>query len=143
MPADTAVLERALWVMATAMVIQTLLFIGAAVAAFIAWRRAADALAETRAKAEQQIAELRIYLDRMSATVDQTARALRSGTSSVDDVMTDVRDALGTVRNSVGSVAQVVTGPRAALAIGLWKGFQFWRKRRAAQRVAAAVTSEL
>ena len=143
MPTDTAVLERALWVMAIAMVVQTLLFVSAGVAAFIAWRRTAAALAEARVKAEQQVAELRVYLDRMSKTVDETARALRSGTSSVDDVMTDVRDALGTMRSSVGTVAQVVTAPRAALAIGLWQGFQFWRKRRAAQRVAAEATSDL
>ena len=96
-----------------------------------------------RDKAEAQVAELRVYLDRMATTVDDTARALRRGQSAVDDVMTDVRDAMGTVRNSVGSVAQVVSGPRAALALGLWRGIQVWRKRRAAQRVAAAATSEL
>ncbi len=64
-------------------------------------------------------------------------RALRRGTTAVDDVMNDVRDAMGTVRNSVGTVASVVSAPRAALAFGLWRGIQFWRKRRAAQRVAA------
>ena len=48
--------------------------------------------------------------------------------------MTDVRDAMGTVRNSVGTVASVVTAPRAALALGLLRGVQIWRKRRAAQR---------
>jgi hypothetical protein len=79
----------------------------------------------------------------MAATVEEAARAIRTGTSAVDDVMTDMRDAMGTVRNSVGSVAQVVSAPRAALAIGLWRGIQVWRKRRAAQRVAAAATSEL
>jgi hypothetical protein len=39
MPTDIAVLERALWVMAIAMVVQTLLLVGFAAAAFIAWRR--------------------------------------------------------------------------------------------------------
>jgi len=143
MTTDTAVLENALTVMAISMVVQTLLFIAAAVAGFIAWRRTAEALAEAKAKAESQVAELRVYLDRMAATVDDTARALRRGTDTVDDVITDMRDAMGTVRSSVGSVAQVVTAPRAALALGLWRGIQVWRKRRAAQRVAAAATSEL
>lgn len=143
MTTDTAGLERALVVMAVAMSIQTLLFIGAAVGAFIAWRRAAVALAETRAKAETQIAELRVYLDRMAVTVEETARALRRGTTTADDLMTDVRDAMGTVRNSVGTVASVVSAPRAALAVGLWKGIQLWRKRRAAQRIEAAATSDL
>jgi hypothetical protein len=143
MTTDTAVLERALVVMAIAMSVQTLLFIGAAVAAFIAWRRASEALAVAMVKAEAQLAEMRGYLDRMSLTVDETARALRRGTSAADDLMTDVRDAMGTVRNSVGTVASVVSAPRAALAVGLWKGIQFWRKRRASQRLAAAATSEL
>jgi len=143
MTTDTAVLERALVVMAIAMSVQTLLCIGAAVAAFIAWRRTTEALAEAMARAEAQVAELRVYLDRLSITVDETARALRRGTSAADDLMTDVRDAMGTVRNSVGTVASVVSAPRAALAFGLWRGIQFWRKRRASQRVAAAATSEL
>jgi len=143
MTTDTAVLETALTVMAVSMVIQTLLCIAAAVAGFIAWRRTTEALADAKAKAEAQVAELRVYLDRMALTVDETARALRRGTTAVDDVMTDMRDAMGTVRSSVGTVANVVTAPRAALALGLWRGFQFWRKRRAAQRVAEAATSEL
>lgn len=143
MTTDTAELERWLMVMAVSLVIQTVMFMGAAVAAVVAWRRTTAALAEARARAEAQVAELRVYFDRIAATVDDTARALRRGQSAVDDVMTDVRDAMGTVRNSVGSVAQVVTGPRAALALGLWRGIQVWRKRRAAQRVAAAATSEL
>jgi hypothetical protein len=143
MTTDTAVLERALVVMAVAMSVQTLLFIGAAVAAFIAWRRVSEACAVAMVRAEAQLAEMRTYLDRMSITVDETARALRRGTSSADDLMTDMRDAMGTVRNSVGTVASVVSAPRAALAVGLWKGIQFWRKRRAAQRLAAAATSEL
>jgi hypothetical protein len=99
---------------------------------------------------DAQLADLRGYLDRMSLTVDETARALRVGTTAVDEVMTDmrdavgdVRDAVGTVRNSVGTVASVVTAPRAALALGLWRGISIWRKRRAAQRLAAAATSEL
>jgi hypothetical protein len=150
MTTDTAVLERALVVMAIAMSVQTLLFIGAAVAAFIAWRRTTDALTEARVMVDAQLADLRGYLDRMSLTVDETARALRVGTTAVDEVMTDmrdavgdVRDAVGTVRNSVGTVASVVTAPRAALALGLWRGISIWRKRRAAQRLAAAATSEL
>jgi hypothetical protein len=143
MTTDIAVLERALIVMAVCLVIQTLLFLAAAVAAFIAWRRASAALVEAKAAAEAQAAELRTHLIRISGTVDEAARALRRGTSAVDDVMTDMRDAMGTVRNSVGNVASVVTAPRAALALGLWRGVQMWRKRRAARRVDATVTSEL
>jgi hypothetical protein len=129
--------------MAISMAVQTLLFIAAAVAGFIAWRRTSAALVEARVKAEAQVNELRGYLDRMAITVDETARALRHGSESVDDVITDVRDAMGTVRNSVGTVAQVVSAPRAALALGLLRGIQVWRKRRAAQRLTEAATAEL
>ncbi len=143
MPTDTVVLERALVVMAIAMTVQTLLFVGAAAAAFVAWRRASAALVDAKATAAAQVAELRVYLDRLSITVDETARALRRGTSTADDLMRDVRDAMGAVGNSVGTVASVVSAPRAALAVGLWKGIQLWRKRRAGQRLEGAATSEL
>ena len=117
MTTDIAVLERAVIVMAICMAIQTALMVGVAIAAFIAWRRTTTALAEVSARTEAQVAELRAYLDRMAGTVDEAARALRRGTSAVDDVITDVRDAMGTMKSSVGTVAQVVTGPRAALAL--------------------------
>ena len=143
MTTDIAVLERALIVMAVCLVIQTVLFLAAGVGTFIAWRRASAALAEAKVAAEAQAAELRTHLIRIAGTVDEAARALRRGTSAVDDVMTDMRDAMGTVRNSVGGVASVVTAPRAALALGLWRGVQMWRKRRAARRVDATPSSEL
>ena len=143
MTTDTAVLERALVVMAIAMSVQTLVFIVAVVAAFIAWRRTTEAFAEATSRAEAHVVELRVYLDRLSLTVDETARVLRHGTSAADDLMNDVRDAMGTVRNSVSTVASAVSAPRTALAFGLWQGIHFWRKRRAAQRVDAAATSGL
>jgi len=143
MTTDTAVLERALNVMAICMAIQTVLFTAGALAAFVAWRRASLALEEVKATTHAQLAELRVYLDRMSARVDEAAGAFVRGTTAMDDVVSDVRSAMGTVRNSVGSVASVVSGPRTALAMGLLKGLQMWRKRRAAQRIAAAVTSEM
>ena len=135
MTTDIAVLERALIVMAVCLVIQTLLFIAAGVGALTAWRRATAALVEAKAASEAQVAELRAHLIRLSATVDEAARAFRRSTSAVDEVMTDVRDAMGTVRNSVGTVASVVTAPRAALALGLWRGVQMWRKGRVARHV--------
>ena len=143
MPTDTAVLERTLIVMAICMAIQTVLMICAAAGAYIAWRRTNDALAVAKVTAAAHVAELRAHIERIAATVDDTAEAFRRSTDAVDGVMTDVRDAMGTVRNSVGTVASVVAGPRAALALGVWKGLQSWRKRRDAQRIEAAATSEL
>lgn len=143
MTTETAVLERALVVMAVCMAVQTVMFIALAVGAFIAWRRTAEALGEAKAAAEAQVMELRGHLEHVSQTVDEAARALIRGTTAVDGVMTDVRDAMGSVRNSVGTVASVVTGPRTALALGLLKGLQSWRKSRADQRLEGTVTSEL
>ena len=143
MTTDIAVLERALIVMAVCLVIQTLLFVSAGVGAYVAWHRASAALVAAKAAAEAQAAELRLHLIRISGTVDEAARALRRGTTAVDDVVTDVRDAMGTMRNSVGSVASVVMAPRAALALGVWRGIQMWRTRRAARRVETTATSEL
>ena len=142
MPTDTAVLERALVIMAACLVIQTALFSALAIGAFVAWRRAAAALIEAKALAEAQAAEFRNHLNRISATVEDAAQALLKGTSAVDDVVSDMRDAMGTVRSSVGSVASVVTAPRAALALGLWRGFQMWRKRRGPRRVDITPTEE-
>jgi len=143
MPTDTAVLERALTVMAICMAVQTVLCVSGAIAAFVAWRRASVALEDAKASTEAQLRELRVYLDRMAARVDDISDAFVRTTATVDGVVDDARGAMGMMRSSVGSVASVVTAPRAALAMGLLKGFQMWRKRRAAQRVAAAVTSEL
>src|SRR5262249_23329863 len=141
MTADTAVLERALIVMAVCMAIQTLMCLGASAFAFIAWRRASAAVADARLKAETQVAELRGQLERVSATVDRTAQTLMRGSAAVEGAVTDVREAMssvkhtvGNVASTVGNVASVVTPPRAALALGLLQGVNVWRKRRAAQR---------
>lgn len=142
MTTDIAVLERAVVVMAVCLAIQTLLFVGAAIGAFLAWRRASEAVAEAKALAQAQAAEFHAHLGRVTATVEETARALRRSSSSADDLVGDVRDVVGTVKDSVGSVASAVTGPRAALAIGLWRGLQMWRKRRAARDLDVTVTSE-
>ena len=136
-------LERALVVMAVCMAVQTVMFIALAVGGLIAWRRTSEALGEARAAAETHLNELRGHLEHVSQTVDEAARALIKGTAAVDDVMTDVRDAMGTVRSSVGTVAAVVTGPRTALALGLLKGLQSWRKSRATRRLEPTVTSQL
>ena len=143
MTTDIAVLERALVVMAASMTVQTLLFIGFAIAGFVAWRRASAALVEARAAADAQVIELRGYLDRMSANVDDAAQAVVRGTAAVDEAVSDVRSAMGTVGRSVGSVASAVSAPKTALAMGVLKGIQMWRDRRAAQRVASPVPSQL
>jgi hypothetical protein len=141
MTTETAVLERALVVMAAAMTIQTVLFIGLAIAGVVAWRRASAALIEARAAANTQVIELRDHLDRMSANVQDVAQAVVRSTSAVDEVVSDVRSAMGTVGRSMGTVASAVSAPKAALAMGVWRGIQMWRDRRASQRAADPATS--
>lgn len=143
MTTDMAVVERALMIMAIAISVQTFVGIAASIGAVLAWRRASAALIEARVSAEAQMLELRGHLDHISARVDDAAIALLRGTSAVDGVVADMRDAVGTVKSSVGSVASVVTAPRAALAIGAWRGVQIWRKRRAAKRAAEAAAAEV
>lgn len=142
MTTEIAVVEWALVVMAVAMSVQTLLFIGAAIGALVAWRQANQALEEAKDALNSQIAHLREHVDRIAGTVDEVAGSVRRGTTAVGDVVSDVRAVMGSVRNSVGSVAAVVTAPRAALAIGLWRGAAMWRKRRASKRLTAAMASQ-
>jgi hypothetical protein len=142
MPTDTAVLERTLMVMAVCMAIQTAMFVAAAIGGFIAWRRTTDALSEARAAAEAHIADLQAKFEHVSATVDEAASAVIRGASAVDGAVSDARESFGNVKSSVGSVAKAVAAPEAAIAMSLWRGYQFLRKRRAA-RLEPAATSEL
>jgi len=143
MPTDTAVLERTLIVMAVCMAIQTAMCLAAAIGAFIAWRRTAVAVASARVAAEAQIAELKENLERISVKVDEAASAVIRGASAVDDAVTDARESFGNVKSSVSGVARAVAAPEAAIAMSLWRGFQFLRKRKGPQRLAPAATSKM
>jgi hypothetical protein len=129
--------------MAIAMSVQALLFVGAAIGAFIAWRKASSALAETKAAVDVQIAHLRMHVDRISGTVEEVAGSVRRGTTAVGDVVEDVRHAMGTVGTSINSVASVVTAPRAAVALGVLRGVKMWRRHRASQRASTALASQI
>lgn len=135
MTTDIAVVERALVIMAIAMSAQTLLFAGAAIAGFVAWRKASLAFEEARDALSEEVAHLRAQVERVSGTVEAVAGSMQRGTEAVGDVVSDVRQAMGTLRHSVGSVASVVTGPRVALAVGLMRGVASWRRRRGAKRL--------
>ena len=143
MTTDTVVMERALIVMAIALSLQTLLFLGAAVGAFVAWRKASQAMEDAKDAMTVQIAHLRMHVDRISATVEEVGGSLRRGTSAVGDVVSDVRDAMGTVGSSLNTVASVVSAPRAAVVLGLWRGLAMWRRYRGKQRQSAAVASQI
>lgn len=143
MTTDTAVLERAMIVMAVCMVLQPLMFLAVSIAGVVAWRRTSDAVRDARTAVDAQLFELRAHLAHMADTVDETADALRRGTEAVDGVMTDMRHTIGSVRSSVGSVASVVSSPGTALAMGLLQGIHVLRKRRAAGRSSEAAPAKL
>jgi|SRR6478736_5950516 len=143
MPTDTAVLERTLIVMAICMAIQTAVCLAAGIGAFVAWRRTAVAVTTAKAAAEAEIAELKEMLERVSRRVDEAASALIRGASAVDGAVTDARESFGNVKSSVSGVARAVAAPEAAIAMSLWRGFQFLRKRKGPQRLAPAATSEM
>lgn len=130
MPTDTVVLERTLIVMAICMAVQTLLFVGAAIGGVIAWRRTTEAASLAKAAVEAEIAELKQKLERVSANVEEAASAVIRGASAVDGAVNDARESFGNVKSSVGSVAKAVAAPEAAIAMSLWRGFQYLRNRK-------------
>lgn len=143
MTTDISVIEQAMVAMAIAMGVQTLLFVAVAIGGWIAWRQANRAVAEASLAMQQEIAYLRGHVDRISGTVDEVAGSVLRGTTAMNDVVSDVRDAMGTVGNSLHSVASVVTAPRAAVALGLLRGLSALRKRRASHRAAKRATAAL
>lgn len=143
MTTDIAVIEQALVFMAIAMGLQTLLLVAAAVGGVVAWRQASRQLEEAKRSLNQEIVFLRAHVDRISGTVEEVAESVLRGTSAMGEVVSDVRNAMGTVGNSLQTVASVVNAPRTAVAVAALRGVAMWRRRRASQRAAAALGAEL
>lgn len=140
---DVVVIERALVFMAVFMGIQTLITVGAALGAFFAYRNARAAIDEKVIELQGHINEVKAHIDRISNTVDDAVSAVMRGTTAVNEVVEDARHAIGTVRNGVASVASVATAPKTAMALGVIRGVQWWRRRRATERRLAAVGPDL
>lgn len=136
-------MEQALIVMAIALSVQTLLLLGAALGAVIAWRRAMQVVDETKVTVNAQIAHLRAQVDRISGTVEDVAGSVRRGTDAVGDVVSEVRDVVGTVGHSLHNVASVVSAPRTAMALGVLRGVAMWRRRRASHRQPPTMAAEV
>ena len=134
---DVVVIQRALVFMAVFMGIQTLITVGVALAAFFAYRNAKVAVDEKVVELQGHINQVKANIDRISDTVDDAVLAVKRGTNAVNEVVEDARHAIGTVRHGVASVASVATAPKTAMALGVIRGVQWWRRRRAAERLAA------
>jgi len=134
---DVVVMERALVFMAVFMGIQTLITVAGALGAFLAYRSAKAAIDEKVVELQGHINQVKAHIDRISSTVDDAVLAVRRGTEAVGEVVEDARNAIGTVRHGVASVASVATAPKTAMALGVIRGVQWWRRRRAAERLEA------
>jgi len=123
--------------MAVFMGIQTLITLAVAIGAFFAYRGAKAAIDEKVIELQGHINQIKAHIDRISDTVDDAVMAVKRGTTAVNDVVDDARHMLGTVSNGVASVASVATAPKTAMALGVIRGVQWWRRRRASERMAA------
>lgn len=133
-------MERALVFMAVFMGIQTLITVAGAIAVFLAYRNAKVAIDEKVVELQGHISEVKAHIDRISVSVDDAVATVKRSSDAVGEVVEDARYALGTVRNGVASMASVATAPKTAVALGVIRGVQWWRRRRAAERLAAAET---
>ncbi len=133
---DVLVIQRALVFMAVFMGIQTLITVGAALAVFFAYRSAKAAVDEKVVELQGHINQVKANIDRISDTVDDAVLAVKRGTNAVNEVVEDARQAIGAVRHGVASVASVATAPKTAMALGVIRGVQWWRRHRAAERLA-------
>ena len=121
---ELAGLERALVVIAVTQVVQTALLIGAAAAAWIVYRRTATA-------AEREMRELAARIDEVMRLVRRAGDAVDRSTEAVHAAVDDARHAVETVGSWTGTVATAVGAPRTAAALGVLRGIQWWRARRA------------
>ena len=62
--------------------------------------------------------------------MERAVEAVERGTDSVSAVVDDARHAVETVGNWTGTVANALTTPRTAAALGVLRGLQWWRDRR-------------
>ena len=130
-------MERALVFMAVFMGIQTLITVAGALGVFFAYRAAKVAVDEKMIELQGHINQVKAHIDRISSTVDDAVMTVKRGTAAVGEVVEDARHALGSVRHGVASVASVATAPKTAMALGVIRGVQWWRRRRAEERLAA------
>ena len=134
---NMVVMERALVFMAVFMGIQTLITVAGALGAFLAYRAAKAAIDEKVVELQGHINQVKAHIDRISVTVDDAVATVKRGTAAVNEVVEDARTAIGSVRHGVQSVASVATAPKTAMALGVIRGVQWWRRRRADERLAA------
>jgi hypothetical protein len=124
---DLSTMERALNIIAVAVALQTVLLLGGAMAAYVAYRRASALLTG-------QLLELRATAEAMSVTVNRAADTMTHGARAVTSAVDDARQSAQVAAAWLSSAAAVVTTPRTAAAMGLLRGVQWWKNRRQTAR---------
>jgi hypothetical protein len=128
---DSATVETALIVIAVSVAAQTLLLVAGAIAAWVGYQR-------TRAAVAEEMRELRLTTDDIARSMHRAADAVGRGSDAVGAVVDDARHAVHSVGNWTGTVATAIGTPRAAAAMGVLRGVQWWRRRRQQQRERSA-----
>jgi hypothetical protein len=132
--AESVLIERALIVMAVCMAIQTVGSLIMWVAAFVTYRRVTAAIERATAALDIELSDMRARLDRVSDGIEQAALTLNRSASAIHDTVADTTHAIKTA-------ASYVATPRAALALGVLRGLQWFRRMRA-ERAARAAASK-
>jgi hypothetical protein len=128
---DSATVETALIVIAVSVAVQTLLLAAGAVAAWVGYQR-------TRAAVAAEMHELRATTDDIARSLHRAAEAVGRGSDAVGAAVNDARHAVHSVGSLTGTVATAIGRPRAAMAMGVLRGVQWWRRRRQQHREPAA-----
>ena len=76
-------------------------------------------------------------IDEVVRLVRRAGDAVDRSTDAVHAAVDDARHAVETVGSWTGKVATVVGTPRTAAALGVLRGIQWWRARRARRNGAA------
>jgi len=129
--AESVLIERALVVMAACLAIQTLGSLILWIAMFVAYRRVNAAVEKAKAAMDIELSDMRARLDRVSDGIEQAALTLNRSASAIHDTVADTTHAIKTA-------ASYVATPRAALALGVVRGLQWFRRMRAERAAKAA-----
>ena len=131
---ESAWIERALIVMAVCMAIQTVGSLIMWIAAVVTYRKVNAAIDRTKAAIDIELSDMRARLDRVTDGIEQAALTLNRSASAIHDTVADTTHAIKTA-------ASYVATPRAALALGVLRGLQWFRRMRE-QRAARAAAAK-
>ncbi len=129
---DLAGIEGAMIVIAVSLAVQTIVLVAGAVWGLVTYRRLSI-------QVEREMAALKTTLDDVSRTVQRAADAVGRSTDAVGSAVDEARQAAQTLGKWTGTATTVLRAPRAAAVVGVIRGWQWWRARRARRRLNDAI----